>query len=73
MFLRSVSLKINQQVSFVYDIEGNPINNIDKVREAGKYVCSSLRRFIPGNYGSFTETLSPGNYTALYDFDGFKR
>ena len=60
VFHKSASMKLNQQVLFVYDVDGNAIDNIDKVVEGGSYVCSSLRKFIPSNYGSFGNTMSPG-------------
>lgn len=53
-------MKLNQQVAFVYDVEGNPIDAIGKIVEGGSYICSSLRKFIPANYGSFVDTASPG-------------
>ena len=53
-------MKLNQQVLFVYDVDGNPVDGIDKIVENGSYVCSSLRKFIPANYGGFNTTNSPG-------------
>jgi len=66
VFHKSASMKLNQQVLFVYDVDGNPIDGIDKVVEGGSYVCSSLRKFIPANYGSFTNTMSPGTIRSSY-------
>ena len=38
-------------VSYMFDTEGTRITSIDQVIDGGEYVCSSDRRFIPGNYG----------------------
>ena len=42
-------------VSFMFDTEGRRVTNMDQIMDGGIYICSSTKRFLPGNYGSYGE------------------
>ena len=39
----------------MFDTEGRRVTNLDQIMDGGIYICSSSKRFLPGNYGSYGE------------------
>ena len=39
----------------MFDTEGRRVTNMDQIMDGGIYICSSTKRFLPGNYGSYGE------------------
>ena len=53
----TVRLNLFSGISYMFDSEGRRLTNIDQIMDGGVYICSSSKRFIPGNYGSFGDNF----------------
>lgn len=58
-FLGKISPKIDftTSVSYLFDTDGNRINNVAEFEDGQSYVASNTRRFIPANYGRTGESF----------------
>ena len=52
---RSISPKMDllNGVSYMFDTEGRRITSLEQIQENGIYICSSSKKFVPGNYGGY--------------------
>jgi curved DNA-binding protein CbpA len=46
-------------VSYMFDKDGRRITSLEQISDKGLYVCSSSKRFVPGNYGAFGDGFAP--------------
>ena len=45
----------------MFDPEGRRITNLDQIMDGGTYICSSSKKLLPGNYGSFGDDFHVNN------------